>query len=181
MPLKSHHRDPRATALDNARARPRTRGEARLALLHERGASLSDIARELGKNLSTVSRVNRGQRRSEAIEGEIARRLGLSAPEAFPEWGRSSGEPHAPRARRPSPARVQEGRRTPTRAALVTALILEHPMCLDCVVAKSGLGPADLDTTMAAVATALRLRHITDRCLACGTVTSVLSLERPAV
>jgi hypothetical protein len=53
-------------------------------------------------------------------------------------------------------------------------------MCLDCVVAKSGLDPADLDATMAAVATALRLHHVTDRCRACGTVTSVLSFDRPA-
>ena len=161
------------STLDKAGARQRTRGEARLALLHERGASLSGIARELGKDLSTVSRVNRGERRSGAIEQAIARRLGLSAPEAFPEWRASSG-------RSPS-TRFRMRQRTPKRAALVTALILERPMCLDCVVAQSRLGPSDLDATMAAVATTLRLRHITGRCRACGTVTSVLSLDRPAV
>ena len=72
--------------LDKARSRPRTRGEARRALLRERGVSLSAIARELGKNLSVVSRVNAGLRRSQAIEHAIARRLGLSVSEAFPEW-----------------------------------------------------------------------------------------------
>lgn len=72
--------------LDKARSRPRTRGEARRALLRERGISLSAIARELGKNLSVVSRVNGGQRRSRLIEAAIARRLGLSVTEAFPEW-----------------------------------------------------------------------------------------------
>ena len=72
--------------LDKARSRPRTRGEARRALLRERGISLSAIARELGKNLSVVSRVNGDQRRSRLIEAAIARRLGLSLTEAFPEW-----------------------------------------------------------------------------------------------
>ena len=74
------------TPLDKAQSRLRTRGEARRALLRERGISLSDIARELGKNLSVVSRVNGGQRRSREIEGAIARQLGLSVRDAFPEW-----------------------------------------------------------------------------------------------
>ena len=72
--------------LDKAQSRPRTRGEARRDLLRERGISLSDIARDLAKNLSVVSRVNRGQRRSRDIEEAIARALGLSLREAFPEW-----------------------------------------------------------------------------------------------
>jgi hypothetical protein len=55
-------------------------------LLQERDVSLTDIARDLAKSLSLVSRVNRGQRRSQTIEREIARRLDLSEREAFPEW-----------------------------------------------------------------------------------------------
>jgi transcriptional regulator with XRE-family HTH domain len=74
------------TPLDKAQSRPRTRGEARRALLRERGISLSDIARALGKNLSVVSRVNGGQRRSREIEQAIAQQLGLSVQQAFPEW-----------------------------------------------------------------------------------------------
>jgi len=76
------------TVLGTAQARPRTHGEARLVLLRERGISLSDIARDLGRNLSVVSRVNRAQRRSQAIERDIARRLDLSLKDAFPEWYR---------------------------------------------------------------------------------------------
>ena len=76
------------TALDEAQARPRTPGEARLTLLRDRGISLADIARDLGRDLSLVSRVNRGQRRSQVVEQEIARRLGLSVPDTFPEWHR---------------------------------------------------------------------------------------------
>ena len=72
--------------LDKAQSRPRTRGEARRTLLRERGVSLSDIARSLGKDLSVVSRVNGGQRRSREIEAAIAHHLGLSIADAFPEW-----------------------------------------------------------------------------------------------
>jgi hypothetical protein len=43
-------------------------------LLRERGASLSAVARFLGMSLSSVTRVNQGKRRSQAIEREIAQR-----------------------------------------------------------------------------------------------------------
>ena len=76
------------TVLGRAQARPRTHGEARLVLLRERGISLSDIAHDLGRTLSAISRVNRAQRRSRAIEQDIARRLGLALEDAFPEWYR---------------------------------------------------------------------------------------------
>ena len=55
-------------------------------LLHERGISLSDIARSLNIGLSAVSRVNKGTRRAQTIEREIARRLTLTEGDAFPEW-----------------------------------------------------------------------------------------------
>jgi lambda repressor-like predicted transcriptional regulator len=74
------------TPLDKAQSRPRTRGEARRTLLRERGISLSDVARDLSKNVSVVSRVNGGLRRSRLIEHAIAERLGLPLREAFPEW-----------------------------------------------------------------------------------------------
>lgn len=82
-----------ASAIDRARARQLTRGEARVKLLRDRGISLSQIARDLGKDVSSVSRVNRGQRRSRQIEQEIARRLDLSLPGAFPEWYRELERP----------------------------------------------------------------------------------------
>ena len=59
--------------------------------------SLSDVARDLGKNLSVVSRVNAGHRRSRVIEHAIAQRLGLPLPEAFPEWYADAARPVAPR------------------------------------------------------------------------------------
>jgi transcriptional regulator with XRE-family HTH domain len=75
-----------ATALDKARTVPRALGEARIQLVRERGSSLTEIARSLGVSLSAVSRVNKGTRRSQTIEREIARRLMLTEEEAFPEW-----------------------------------------------------------------------------------------------
>jgi hypothetical protein len=72
--------------LDKVRARRRTLSEARLVLLQERGSSLSDIARGVGKTLSYVSRVNSAERRSMVIERAIARRLSLPLWDAFPEW-----------------------------------------------------------------------------------------------
>ena len=55
--------------------------------------SLSQIARGLGKSRSSVSRVNRGERRSREIEREIARRLDLFRQDAFLEWYRTLERP----------------------------------------------------------------------------------------
>lgn len=74
------------TPLDRALSQPRTRGEARRALLSARGLTLADIARALGCHLSVVSRVNAGKKRSGPAERAIARQLGLTVGEAFPEW-----------------------------------------------------------------------------------------------
>ena len=84
-----------APSLDDIRTRPRTRGEARRTLLKERGITLAIIARRLGRDLSVVSRVNSGQRRSQAIEEEIARQLELSMADAFPEWYSDEAPPAA--------------------------------------------------------------------------------------
>ena len=55
-------------------------------LLRGHRLSLSEIARSLGVGLPMVSRVNKGERRSQPIEREIARRLMLTVAQAFPEW-----------------------------------------------------------------------------------------------
>jgi len=57
-------------------------------LLREQGYLLRHVADSVGRTLSFVSRVNNGRRRSRLVEREIARRLMLSAEEAFPEWAR---------------------------------------------------------------------------------------------
>ena len=67
----------------------------------------------------------------------------------------------------------------PQRSALVTALIVERPMCVPCIAAKSGLGVADVTATLAAVGAGLRLHDATGRCRECGRTAAVMSLERP--
>lgn len=67
----------------------------------------------------------------------------------------------------------------PARAALVTALILDRPMCALCIAEKSGLGEDDLDATLTAIRNALRLHDATGRCRECGTTAVVMSIEHP--
>jgi hypothetical protein len=69
----------------------------------------------------------------------------------------------------------------PERAALVTALIVERPMCEACILLKSGLSARDLAETLTVVRAALRVHEGTDRCRACGEAKRVLSLDRPSV
>ena len=74
------------TPLDKVVSQPRTKGEARRALLRARGVTLADIGRQLGCHLSIVSRVNAAKKRSASVERAIARALRLRLSEAFPEW-----------------------------------------------------------------------------------------------
>jgi hypothetical protein len=67
----------------------------------------------------------------------------------------------------------------PDRAPLVTALILERPMCEACIGEKSGLSPAAFDATLSAIRVALKIHDLIGRCRACGETDRVLSLERP--
>ena len=68
----------------------------------------------------------------------------------------------------------------PDRVALITALILDRPMCLDCIVVQSGVRTSDLDGTLATVSGVLSLHLAGGRCWGCGTLTTVLSLDRPS-
>ena len=78
--------------------------------LRERGVSLTKVARTLGKDPSTVSRVNQRQRRSREIEEAIAERLGLSVRDAFPEWHRRRSDQRRTKPRHDSMiAKVQGG------------------------------------------------------------------------
>ena len=68
----------------------------------------------------------------------------------------------------------------PDRAAIVTALILERPLCDECLASKSCLSPSSIEETLSVVRTALKLTEEHGRCRACGARTTVLSLERPS-
>ncbi len=64
-------------------------------------------------------------------------------------------------------------------AALITALILDRPLCVACIAAKSLVRPEQVIEVFEVISTALVLRTETDRCLACGTTTIVYSIARP--
>jgi hypothetical protein len=67
----------------------------------------------------------------------------------------------------------------PNHAALITALILDHPTCVRCLAVKSSMTLVALDTTIGAIETALVLHRTLDRCRACGATETVLSVSRP--
>lgn len=68
----------------------------------------------------------------------------------------------------------------PDRAALITALILDQPTCVDCIAEKSGLSASVLAATLRTVQAALVLHSAVDRCRDCGTVTAVFSIDLPS-
>jgi hypothetical protein len=68
----------------------------------------------------------------------------------------------------------------PNRAALITTLILHHPLCTDCLATKSGVSVADLNTTIARIQESLVLRRAADRCRACGSTDTTFSVEQSA-
>ena len=67
----------------------------------------------------------------------------------------------------------------PERAALITSLILERPMCLDCIALKANASLNEVEASFLQIGRVLRLiRYAAERCRACGTVGLVFSLER---
>lgn len=65
------------------------------------------------------------------------------------------------------------------RAALITALILERPLCLPCIADKSLMTIERATKVLETIETALVLRRQTAACAACGTVTAVYAVGRP--
>ena len=77
----------------------------------------------------------------------------------------------------------------------MAVLLVERPMCLDCIAAKAGVSPAEADRALTIIATHLPLqrhatltmmatdlqlqRHATERCRACGNAGPVYSLRSP--
>jgi hypothetical protein len=66
------------------------------------------------------------------------------------------------------------------KTALVTALILDRPMCLPCTALKGGMSPKEAEETLQRIATVVGLHRVLGRCRDCGITTSVTSIERPA-
>ena len=65
----------------------------------------------------------------------------------------------------------------PETATLVTALIMERPLCLSCISTKSGSGPARIELALAQIGHVLTLqREEAGRCRLCGETKLVFSL-----
>lgn len=71
----------------------------------------------------------------------------------------------------------------PEASALIAALILERPMCLECIVMRAPVtGEKDAEEHLNIIARAVRLRREkSGRCRACGVTTPVYWIERPPV
>jgi hypothetical protein len=62
------------------------------------------------------------------------------------------------------------------RTAVVTALILERPLCLSCIAERSEVSKERAEATLKAIGGALVLRSTTGRCAACEETTTVHSI-----
>ena len=60
--------------------------------LRECGSSITQIARDIGKDQSTVTIVSQGHRKSDPIQRAIAERLGTTAEALFPERYKEESE-----------------------------------------------------------------------------------------
>jgi formamidopyrimidine-DNA glycosylase len=67
----------------------------------------------------------------------------------------------------------------PERSALITLLILERPLCMDCIAVRSALPVTFVQDYLGRIHASLTVYHEeNDRCRACGTVTKVYSVSR---
>jgi hypothetical protein len=69
----------------------------------------------------------------------------------------------------------------PEQAALITALITERPLCMDCIVTRATATTADVEAVFHKIQHVLELRRAErERCHTCGTIGVVFSLDRPS-
>ena len=68
----------------------------------------------------------------------------------------------------------------PERAAIVTALIMERPLCLACVAQRASLDESAAKTILDKIESVLDLRRLNPgRCRACGSMVTVFSVTQP--
>ena len=67
----------------------------------------------------------------------------------------------------------------PESAVLLTALIVEHPLCLDCIAEKTGLRPNAVHTALSVIERVLRVHREAQACECCGAPGTVYVLRRP--
>jgi hypothetical protein len=62
--------------------------------------------------------------------------------------------------------------------ALIAVLIIDRPMCRDCIAVKSRLSTVETECYLESIGRGLDVRVAEDRCRACGEHTVVFSLDR---
>ena len=73
-----------------------------------------------------------------------------------------------------------DGETMPETAALITALIIDRPLCFDCIVMRAGVSAAAAEVAFARITNVLTLRRDNPgRCRACGAIGVVFSLAQP--
>ena len=66
----------------------------------------------------------------------------------------------------------------PSKAVLVVSLLLDRPMCLDCISAKTGLSTIEADRSLTVIGVSLELLRTDEQCRNCGISGAVYSLHR---
>ena len=56
----------------------------------------------------------------------------------------------------------------PEKAALLAVLIVDRPLCVDCVAEKSAIVADEIEPLLARIATRIAITSAVDRCRACG-------------
>jgi hypothetical protein len=67
----------------------------------------------------------------------------------------------------------------PRDTAVITALILERPLCGRCIADKSGLDTSQVFKVLQTIGEVLTTHRRVDRCRACGAHKPVFFLDRP--
>src|SRR5262245_31967017 len=78
-----------------------------------------------------------------------------------------------------SPCQPEEA--MPERAALITALIMERPLCLSCIAERASTTGAEVQAAFEHIGHVLELRREHGRCRTCGNVNTVYAIHQPAV
>jgi hypothetical protein len=75
--------------------------------------------------------------------------------------------------------RQLRGTAVPANSAVIAVLIMDRPLCLKCISAKTDLPLTDVDRYLGIIEASLQLdRHPHARCHACGIETAVFALHR---
>ncbi len=70
-----------------------------------------------------------------------------------------------------------QSRRLTEATAVITALILDRPMCHDCLATKGGVSLREGEAILERIAAVLELHREVARCRACGGIARVVSVD----